>query len=150
MNGFSPAQEVIAAMITPALLILASASLIATGLVRLARVVDRVRKLAEVRDGSSARAAELDRQQLRARIALAAVSSFFSAVVVVVVAGISIAVDRASGSQLTWLPLGLTSLGMALIVVGAAAMVVESFYSAKQLDAEVAAVRKADAASVAN
>jgi hypothetical protein len=81
---------------------------------------------------------------------LVAVSASFSAVVVVVVAGISIAVDRASGSQLTWLPLGLTSLGMALIVVGAAAMVVESFYSAQQLDAEVAAVRKADAASVAN
>ena len=47
MNGFSAAQAIISAMITPALLILASGSLIATALVRLARVVDRVRKLAE-------------------------------------------------------------------------------------------------------
>jgi hypothetical protein len=45
MNGFSPSQAIIAAMITPALLILALGSLIATALVRLARVVDRVRKL---------------------------------------------------------------------------------------------------------
>jgi Protein of unknown function (DUF2721) len=42
----------IAAMITPAMLILASGSLIATALVRLARVVDRLRKLAEPKRAS--------------------------------------------------------------------------------------------------
>jgi hypothetical protein len=41
----------IAAMITPAMLILASGSLIATALVRLARVVDRLR-IAALRVGS--------------------------------------------------------------------------------------------------
>jgi hypothetical protein len=53
-------------MITPAILILASASLIATALVRLTRIVDRIRKLAEVRDGSSLdRSKELDRHERR-------------------------------------------------------------------------------------
>jgi Protein of unknown function (DUF2721) len=52
MNGASPAQTMIAAMITPALLILASGSLIATALVRLGRVVDRVRKLGEKADAT--------------------------------------------------------------------------------------------------
>ncbi len=47
VNGFSAAQAIISAMITPALLIMASGSLIATALTRLARIVDRVRKLAE-------------------------------------------------------------------------------------------------------
>jgi hypothetical protein len=39
---------IIAAMVTPALLILASASLVATALVRFARVVDRARVLAAI------------------------------------------------------------------------------------------------------
>jgi len=38
----------IAAMVTPALLILASASLVASALVRMARVVDRARVLAAI------------------------------------------------------------------------------------------------------
>ena len=51
----SPAQSVIAAMITPALLILGSASLVATALVRLARAVDRARAVIAT-IGSSERA----------------------------------------------------------------------------------------------
>jgi hypothetical protein len=141
--AFSPAQAVIAAMITPALLILASASLIATALVRLSRIVDRIRKLAEGRDGARLdRATELDRHERRARLALLAVTLFFCAVAVVVAAGISIAFDRALGGTVAWLPLALTFLGMALIVAGAASMVVESAYSAQQIAAEIAALRR--------
>ncbi len=47
MNAFSVSQAIIAAMITPALLIMASGSLIATGTARLGRIMDRVRELAE-------------------------------------------------------------------------------------------------------
>ncbi len=129
-------------MITPALLILASGSLIATALVRLARTVDRVRKLAELGPGGAERLAELDRTERRARLAIAAVALFFSAVVVFVGAGAAIALDRASGDQLTWLPVGLTLFGMALIVAGAGAMVLESRDSATQIGAEIDALRK--------
>lgn len=47
MGEVSTSQAIIAAMITPALLIMVSGSLIATALARLGPVVDRVRKLAE-------------------------------------------------------------------------------------------------------
>ena len=123
-------------MITPALLILASASLIATALVRLARVVDRVRKLAEM-SAADEPAAELDRSGRRANLALAAVASFFAAIVLFVMSGIAIAVDRADGNQLSWLPVGLALVGMALIVGGAGFMLLECGYSSAQLHAEI-------------
>lgn len=52
-NTSSPALIIISAMITPALLILGSASLVATALQRLARAVDRARNLTIVRQGSA-------------------------------------------------------------------------------------------------
>jgi MFS family permease len=147
---FSPAQAIISAMITPALLVLACASLIATAHVRLARIVDRVRALAQMHDAAGpARSAELDRHERRARLVMLAVALFFAAAAVVVAAGISIALDRASGDRLTWLPLSLTLLGMLLIVTGAGTMLVETVYAAEQVNTEIAAIRGADAAVTA-
>lgn len=143
MSAFSPAQTLIAAMITPALFILASASLIATALVRLARIVDRLRKLAEA--GGNYTSSELDRTERRARLALSAIALFFAAVVVFVIAGLAIAIDRATGGQLVWLPVGLTLFGMGLIVAGAGSMVIESGHSAAQIQAEIAALRRSGA-----
>jgi len=140
VSTFSPAQALIAAMITPALLILGSASLIATALVRLARVVDRVRKLAEMSTADEP-AAELERSGRRANLALAAVAAFFAAIVIFVVSGIAIAVDRADGNQLSWLPVGLSLFGMVLIVAGAGFMLIECGYSSAQLHAEIKTLR---------
>ncbi len=138
MNAFSPAQAIVAAMITPALLILASASLIATVLVRLARVVDRIRKLADVQNRGSL-SAEIDRQERRALLAERALTFFFSAVTTIVLAGFSIALDRAG--SLSWIPIALTTLGMALIVAGCVAMLAETRLSIAQLRAEIALLR---------
>jgi hypothetical protein len=126
-------------MITPALLILGSASLIATALVRLARIVDRVRKLSELE--SSQRAAELARSERRATLALVAVTALFAAVVTFVAAGIAIAIDRASGDRYTWLPVGIALFGMGLIVIGSGSMVLECGYSAAQIRAEIECLR---------
>jgi hypothetical protein len=142
MASFSPAQALIAAMITPALLILASASLIATALVRLARVVDRIRKLGETSARAGTVAAELDRHEARANLAILAVSLLFAAVAIFVAAGASIAVDRALDGRLTWLPVALTIAGMAAIVLAAGAMLFESRESAAQIKAEIAALRR--------
>ena len=122
-------------MITPALLILGSASLIATALVRLARIVDRVRKLSE--SGSTRQSTELDRSERRANLALVAVAVLFAAVVVFVATGIAIAIDRAAGDRFTWLPVGLALFGMGLIVVGAGSMLLECGYSAAQIRDEI-------------
>jgi hypothetical protein len=136
MTGFSAAQAIISAMITPALLILASGSLIATALVRLARVVDRVRKLAEQRDVPAERD-ELTRHERRALLAERAVRLYFFAVVCFVVAGFTIAVDHLAGDRLTWVPVLMTTAGMCLIVAGSAAMLAECQLAAVQIRAEI-------------
>ncbi len=140
MEAFSPAQAIVAAMITPALLILASASLIATVLVRLARVVDRIRKLAEAQSRNPL-GEEIERQERRALLAERALGFFFSAVTTIVLAGFSIALDRARAGPLSWIPVPLTTLGMALIVAGCAAMLAETRLSIAQLRAEIALLR---------
>jgi Protein of unknown function (DUF2721) len=137
MNGFSPAQAIIGAMITPALLILASGSLIATALVRLARVVDRLRKLAEV-DGGAVDAKLVERHKRRALCAERAVQLFFYAVVCFVMAGFAIAIDHFAGDALVLLPVGITALGMALIVAGCAAMLTECRLATEQILLELA------------
>ncbi len=138
MNGFSVAQAIVAAMITPALLILASGSLIATALVRLARVVDRVRKLAEL-PNAPGRAGELALHERRALLAERAVSLFFCAIVCFVVAGFAIALDHTTGGRFWWLPVGVTSIGMALIVAGSSAMLAECRLAVVQIRSEVTA-----------
>jgi hypothetical protein len=136
MGGFSAAQAIIGAMITPALLILASGSLIATALVRLARVVDRVRRLIET-GGATALAEELRRHERRALLAERAVRLYFFAVVCFVLAGFGIAIDHFAGDRLTWLPVALTTVGMALIVAGSAAMLRECREAAAQIRDEI-------------
>jgi hypothetical protein len=139
VNGFSSAQAMIAAMITPAMLILASGSLIATALARLARVVDRLRKLAERRDAGPD-ADELNRHERRAMLAERAVSIYFGAVVCFVVSGFTIALDHLAGDRLAWLPVSVTMLGMCLIVAGSAAMLAECQVATTQIRAEIAAL----------
>ncbi len=132
----------IAAMITPAMLILASGSLIATALVRLARVVDRVRKLAERRDARPD-SDELKRHERRAMLAERAISIYFGAVVCFVVSGFAIALDHLTGNRLTWLPVSVTMLGMCLIVAGSAAMLAECRVAATQIREEIAGLSAA-------
>jgi hypothetical protein len=141
MNGFSPSQAIIAAMITPALLILASGSLIATALVRLARVIYRVRKLSEI-DEARTEAEELRRHKHRAVLAERAVRLFFLAVVCFVVAGFFIAIDHLVGDRLTWLPVSATTGGMCLLIAGSAEMLSECSLAAAQLHAEIRTFRQ--------
>jgi uncharacterized membrane protein (DUF485 family) len=140
MNTLSPAQAVITAMITPALLILASGSLIATALVRLARVVDRIRKLAELANEPWI-ADELARHERRAYLAERAIMLLFLAVACFVLAGFAIALDHAAGNAFWAVPVGVAVLGMAFIVGGAAAMVAETRLSIAQIQVEIARIR---------
>ncbi len=138
----SPAQSVVAAMITPALLILASGSLVATALVRLARVVDRARVLIASIEGDSLPDAEavgrsLDRHRQRALYAERSVGLFFIAVVAFVVDCLTIGVDHFAGDTLTWLPVSATIAGMIVLLAGAAYMVAETQLGAEQIVEEI-------------
>jgi hypothetical protein len=142
----SPAQSVVAAMITPALLILASGSLVATALVRLARVVDRSRVLIAAIDAGHAADARdlrrsLDRNERRALYAERSVGLFFVAVVVFVLDCLSIGIDHFAGDTLTWIPVVLTIGGMIVLLAGAAYIVAESQLGARQIVEEINAGR---------
>jgi hypothetical protein len=142
MEGASSAQALISAMVTPALLILASSSLIATALVRLARAIDRLRKFAEARDERHDRSA-IGRLKQRALCAERAVQWFFYAILCFVLAGLAIAVDRLAHGSLVWLPVGITTLGMGLIVLGVSDMLRECRLATAQILAEIAVLESA-------
>jgi hypothetical protein len=146
MTGSSPAITIIAAMITPAVLILASASLVASALVRMARVVDRARNLVAIaHEGTSEKlgvTAEvlrgwLEHHARRARNAEQAIALLYGAVVSFIATCLSIALDRAVSGSLAWLPVSLAILGTLLLFSGGARMVAESRLSGTQIQDEI-------------
>jgi hypothetical protein len=143
-SASSAAVAMIAAMITPALLILASASLVATALVRMARVVDRARVLAAIaHEGDWKRLgatpaqlrASLERHAKRARYAEWSIALLYATVVIFVVTCISTEVDHAASGSLSWLPVGLA--GTLLLLAGGALMVAESRLAGDQIAEEI-------------
>ena len=145
-TAVSSATATIAAMITPALLILGSASLVASALARMARVVDRARVLTAFIDEGKCSTGGLTPDQLRlwlgrhaarARYAERSVLLLYSAVVVFVATCLSIALDRIAGDSLNWLPISLAILGTLLLLGGGAWMVVESRLSGEQIQDEI-------------
>ncbi|HJZ73295.1 MAG TPA: DUF2721 domain-containing protein [Vicinamibacterales bacterium] len=146
MTGSSPAIALIAAMITPAVLILASASLVASALVRMARVVDRARNLVAIayertpeKAGVTAEVLRtwLEDHARRARHAEQAIALLYGAVVSFIATCLSIALDRAVSGSLAWLPVSLAVLGTLLLFGGGAEMVAESRLSGKQIQDEI-------------
>ena len=140
------AVSVIAAMITPALLILASASLVASALVRMARIVDRARALAAgAQDGSWARLGAtpdlvrvwLDRHAARARYAELSIALLYAAIVLFTATYLSIVLDREAHGTLAWLPVALAIGGTLLLLAGGAWMVLESRLSWAQIHEEI-------------
>ncbi len=144
--GSSGAVGTIAAMVTPALFILAAASLVASALVRMARVTDRARVLtaAARKDHHDALGATparlrdwLKMHEARARHAERAIAALFLAVVFFVASCLSIALERVAGDLPAWLPLGLVMSGALLLLFGASSMVIESRLSSRQIAEEI-------------
>ena len=140
------AVSTIAAMVTPGLLMLGSASLVASALVRMARVVDRARALAAIAaEASWTRAGItppqlrqwLDRHATRARYAARAIAALYAAIAVFIATCLAIAADRAMGGSLLALPLWLAGLGTLLLLAGASWMVAESSLSGEQIAEEI-------------
>ena len=144
-NANSPALIIISAMITPALLILGSASLVATALQRLARAVDRSRTLLSLSEEQARQQGWtqdmskrwLARYTARSVMAERAVTAFFLAVGILVLGCLSIAADRAFADTLTWLPVSLTIIGMGMILAGAYFMIQESRLATLQIREEI-------------
>jgi flagellar biosynthesis protein FliQ len=145
-NVSSASIAIIAAMVTPALLILGSASLVASALVRMARVVDRARVLAAIaHDGTCEKLgmtpdqlrASLERHAIRARYTERSIALLYAAVVVFIATCLAIAFDRVTGQSLSWLPVVLAVAGTLLLLSGGAWMVAESKLSGEQIAEEI-------------
>jgi len=142
----SVAVAMIGAMITPALLLLGSASLVASALVRMARVVDRARILAAIaHDGTMDKIGVtadqlrswLESHATRARYAERSITLLYAAIVIFVSTCLSIALDRAMGESLSWLPVLLAVAGTLLLLAGGAYMVAESGLGGEQISNEI-------------
>jgi hypothetical protein len=142
----SAAVATIAAMITPALLLLGSASLVASALMRMARVVDRARILAAIAHEGTLDKIGITTNQLRlwleshaqrARYAERSITLLYAAIVVFISTCLSIALDRATGGLLSWLPVVLAVGGTLLLLTGGAYMVAESRLSGEQISEEI-------------
>jgi hypothetical protein len=146
LGSASAAVATIAAMITPALLLLGSASLVASALVRMARVVDRARVLATIAHEQTFDRTGVTKPQLRAWLqshakracyAERSITVLYAAIVVFIATCLSIGLDRFAGDSLSWLPVALAVAGILLLLTGGAYMVAESSLSGEQIRAEI-------------
>jgi hypothetical protein len=144
--------EVLSAMITPAVLISASGTLVLSTSVRLARVVDRVRTLSgTLEDIFNTREDEivaarrmqvehqLELQTRRGRLIQRALTSFYLALCIFVGTTISIAIS-AFAPGVAWAPTWLGIVGMITMFYGCVLLVRETRLALVSVDKEMAFV----------
>src|SRR5262245_58819864 len=118
------AGDVLAAMITPAVLISASGTLVLSTSNRLGRVVDRIRKLTTEAEGLPDHVSSEDEVEKRALIAdqvgwltkrlwllQRTVIVFYSAIGLLVASSLSVGLSTATNGGLGWVPVGFGLLG---------------------------------------
>jgi hypothetical protein len=141
-----PALAVISAMITPAILILASGSLVSSTLTRLSRIVDRARALIERReasraendaDGVAAYTEVLKDYRRRATLVERALSGFYAAIGFFVATSLTIALDNFIQDVIPWLAVALTIIGATLLLGGTVALTLETNMAAGTLYREM-------------
>jgi hypothetical protein len=134
-SASSPFLAVISAMITPAILILATGSLVSSTLIRVGRIVDRARilmdQVAEFRSGGDETRATITigwLLQYRRRAALVerALTLYYSAIGVFVAGSLAISIDNLTHDAIPWLSLFLVVIGAIFLFAGTLALVIET------------------------
>lgn len=134
------ALAVLSAMITPAVLISACASLILATSARLGRVVDRTRNLSqrfedltrETADGEEVQEKramlfdQLDKATSRARLLQRAMTRLYLALSVFVGTSVAIGIVATSRTQYAWIPIGLGLVGGGLLLMASVLLIWES------------------------
>jgi hypothetical protein len=142
---FSPGVSIISEMITPALLILACGSLLATVLARLGRVTDNVRKLAEMLEqggGLDQKNREtLNRMEQRADLAEHSITSYSAAVTLFVLTCLMIGCHRLFGEEFDALSVIAAVLGVVALLVGSGFMLAESRLAVRQVRSDMNDIR---------
>jgi hypothetical protein len=152
MDGLSSSLAVLTAMITPAVLISASGTLILSTSERLGRVVDRVRSLSdrlqELSRGGDIEAefleerramlfGQLDMLTSRSRLLQRALTTFYLAVGVFVATSVAIGVVAFSGARFGWIPVAMGLVGAFFLFYGSMLLVFEARLALSTTHAEM-------------
>lgn len=132
---------ILTAMLAPALLMAATASLLVSANARLARVVDRLRALIVSWEYDAPDRAERDdqigRHRRRAHLVLRACQLLYAALGAFVGTSLSLAVDAFTGNRLVLLPTALALLGVFFLLVASIVMGSEVSLSVRSFDLEI-------------
>ena len=140
MDGLSSSLAVLTAMITPAVLISASGTMILSTSSRLGRVVDRVRSLSDrlqevSRDDPKSDLFEerqamlydqLDKLTSRSRLLQRALTTFYLAVGVFVATSVAIGVVAFFSARGAWIPVAMGLIGACFLFYGSMLLVFEA------------------------
>ncbi len=144
--GLPSVLSVISAMITPAIFILATGSLVASTLTRIARVFDRARDLLERTVAARAAGDELAARtyvrwlrayRRRTSLAERALTLYYCAIFLFVMTSLSIAAEEVTRVDVPWVSLLLVLLGAVAIAIATAFLVIETNLAAGMLRAEI-------------
>lgn len=152
----SSSLSVLSAMLTPAVLILASGSLILSTTSRFGRVIDRVRELLRrleefAEDESKINLIEerrelifsmLDSSTSRARILQRAVSTLYVSLCMFVATSVSIGIVALTHIRQQWIPLALGFTGAVLLFYGCILMLLETRLAVKNVQLELDFTRR--------
>jgi hypothetical protein len=151
MDGLSSSLEVLTAMITPAVLISASGTMILSTSTRLGRVVDRVRSLSDrlqelPNDDAQADLLEekramifdqLDKLTSRSRLLQRALTTFYLAVGVFVATSVAIGVVSLFKGRFAWVPVMMGLIGAFFLFYGSMLLVFEARLALSTTHAEM-------------
>jgi hypothetical protein len=135
--------DVIAASLTPAILILAAGSLVSSTLARISRIVDHARLLMDricaARIRGDAAAAEvnivmLHVYQRRSSLAGGALILYYAAIGLFVSSTLATTADSLTKNGLPWVCLTLVVAGTVLVLMGTGALVIEANVASGVLD----------------
>jgi uncharacterized membrane protein YedE/YeeE len=152
MDGLSASLAVLTAMITPAVLISASGTMILSTSTRLGRVVDRVHSLSDrLQDLSMQKTQDefaeerramvydqLDKLTSRSRLLQRALTTFYLAVGVFVATSVAIGVvSFSSGPRFAWIPVTMGLIGAFFLFYGSMLLVFEARLALSTTHAEM-------------
>src|SRR5207248_7294129 len=150
MDPLTSSLAVLTAMITPAVLISASGTMILSTSSRLGRVVDRVRSLSDrlrrLTDeegsefGEEERAMlydQLDKLTSRSRLLQRALTTFYLAVGVFVATSVAIGVVAFFGGHASWIPVAMGLIGAFFLFYGSMLLVFEARLALSTTHAEM-------------
>jgi hypothetical protein len=151
MDNFAQALTILSAMITPAVLVLASGSLIMTTSQRLGRVIERTRKVGDrfkelakseldaekLRDERAVLFTQLRMATRRAKLLQRAMVCLYSAVCVFVTTSVAIGLVDLTDFSLPWIPLVLGFAGAGALLYASILLIMESRVALQAVDYEM-------------